>query len=78
MEKSIRFVGLDVHGDSIVCAVIDAERVLLSCPNTEHSVVKLMRRLEKGAPFRVCYEAGLIILKLPCAGFLADASTNQS
>lgn len=62
MSKSLRFVGLDVHKDSIVIAVAEEGR----CPaevygeilNDWETLRKTLRRLEKGHSLRCCYEAG--------------------
>lgn len=62
MEKC-KFVGLDVHKETIAVSVADGEggeaRYLGEISNTPDAVVKLLRRLRKeGAQLRFCYEAG--------------------
>ncbi len=61
MGKDIRFVGLDVHAESIAAAVVEgngSERSLGTISSTPESVRKLMKRLGPAEDLRVCYEAG--------------------
>lgn len=61
MEK-LRFVGLDVHKDSVVIAVAESDgsapQVLGTFPNETASLVKRLKKLSLGASLRCCYEAG--------------------
>lgn len=61
MDQAQRFIGLDVHKDSIAVAVAEdkgAIRALGVIDNSPDSIRKLVRKLgEKGA-LHVCYEAG--------------------
>lgn len=62
MKSVIRFVGLDVHADTIAIAVAkkDGEvRSLGVIPNRAESVRKLISRLGPAKQLRACYEAGL-------------------
>ena len=59
--KKVRFLGLDVHADTIAVAVAEpggAVRSLGVLPNRPESVRKLMKKLGPVAALRVCYEAG--------------------
>ena len=64
MHKAItgvcRFVGLDVHADTISVAVAEKEAVrsLGTIPNREDSVRRLVRKLNEGGEWAACYEAG--------------------
>jgi transposase len=61
MEK-LRFVGLDVHKDSITIAVADgdgsAPAVVATVPNEASGLLKRLKKLGAGATLRCCYEAG--------------------
>jgi hypothetical protein len=59
--SKIRFVGLDVHADTIAVAVAEPEgevRSLGTIPNRLESVRKLVAKLGPAKQLRVCYEAG--------------------
>src|SRR6266481_7438665 len=59
--KRIKFVGLDVHAETIAVAVAEQEgeiRSLGVIPNREESIRKLVRKLEPVEQLRFCYEAG--------------------
>ena len=61
MRKSNRFVGLDVHANSISAAVAEANgemRFVGKIPNRIDSIRKLMKKLGQKKDLRVCYEAG--------------------
>src|SRR5882724_11133427 len=57
--KRVKFVGLDVHAETIAVAEQDGEvRSLGVIPNREDSVRKLVRKLGPVEELRFCYEAG--------------------
>jgi transposase len=61
MSKSIRYVGLDVHADTIAVAICEGRgegRSMGTIPNRAEPVRKLIKRLEPVSTLRVCYEAG--------------------
>jgi transposase len=58
---TLRFVGLDVHADTIAVAVAEASgevRVLGTIPNRPESVRKMIGKLGPVNQLRTCYEAG--------------------
>jgi transposase len=62
MKKNLRFVGLDVHKDSITVAVAEADggpgQVVGQVPNEWAALQKVLKRLGTAKQLRVCYEAG--------------------
>ena len=57
----VRFIGLDVHADTIAVAVAEPDgevRSLGVIPNRAESVRKLMKKLGPAESLRACYEAG--------------------
>src|SRR6266478_2214333 len=59
--SKIRFVGLDVHAQTIAVAVAEAGGEVRSVgviPNSAESVSRLVKKLGKPEQLRVCYEAG--------------------
>jgi transposase len=62
MRKNLRFVGLDVHQDSIAVAVADSgrepARLLETIPADALLLLKVLDRLGPKSRLRVCYEAG--------------------
>ena len=62
MRKNLRFVGLDVHKDSISVAVAEngrePARLLETIPADEWVLLKVLDRLGPKSRLRVCYEAG--------------------
>jgi len=61
MKKDIRFVGLDVHAETIAVAVAEPNgqvRSLGIIPNRPQAVAKMIKRLGPAENLRACYEAG--------------------
>jgi transposase len=61
MQKSIRYVGLDVHAETIAVAVAETGgevRSVGTVPNTPDTVRRLLKKLGQEKSLRVCYEAG--------------------
>lgn len=61
MKNDIRFIGLDVHAETIAVAVAEASgevRSLGVIPNRPEPVRRLVRKLGRAQSLRVCYEAG--------------------
>ena len=58
----LRFVGLDVHKDTVVIAVADSDgttpQALGTFPNETAGLVKRLKKLGSGYELRCCYEAG--------------------
>ncbi|HEX2672934.1 MAG TPA: IS110 family transposase [Polyangiaceae bacterium] len=60
--QEIRFIGLDVHKESISIAVAEGDgsspETVATIPNDLAVVLKRLRALSRGRPVRCCYEAG--------------------
>jgi hypothetical protein len=59
--KNVRFIGLDVHAETIAVAVAEVGGEVSSLgviPNRAESVRRLVGKLGKPEQLRVCYEAG--------------------
>ena len=61
MKEKVRFLGLDVHAETIAVAVAEPDgevRSLGTIANREESIRKLVKKLGAGEHMRACYEAG--------------------
>src|SRR3979490_3288887 len=61
MKEKLRFLGLDVHAETIAVAIAEPEgevRSLGTIPNRAESIRKLIKKLGSAAKLRACYEAG--------------------
>ena len=61
MKEKVRFLGLDVHAETITVAVAEADcevRSLGTIANREESICKLVKKLGPVEQLRACYEAG--------------------
>src|SRR5439155_20292477 len=61
MTKNLRYLGLDVHAETIAAAVAEPDgevRVLGVIANRPEAIAKLIRNLGERDRLRVCYEAG--------------------
>jgi len=61
VRKSIRFVGLDVHAETVAVAVAERGgevRFLGVIPNRPEAIRRLIGKLDPGRGLRACYEAG--------------------
>ena len=61
MKEKVRFLGLDVHAETIAVAVAEPDgevRSLGTIANREESIRKLLRKLGPVEQLRACYEAG--------------------
>lgn len=59
--KKVRFIGLDVHADTIAVAVAEPHgdvRSMGVIPNRPESIRKMVKKLGPAPHLRVCYEAG--------------------
>ena len=79
MEQPTRFIGMDVHKDTIVVAVTATGEVGKATaygtfPNTAAALEKLVRRLRQAGdgPLKFCYEAG------PCGYGIHRALTKMN
>src|SRR5438034_5877200 len=61
MKETLRFLGLDVHAETIAAAIAEPDgevRSLGTIPNRLESVRKLLKKLGPVEKLRACYEAG--------------------
>ena len=61
MKEKLRFLGLDVHAETIALAIAEPEgevRSLGTIPNRAESIRKLIRKRGPAEKLRACYEAG--------------------
>ncbi len=61
MKEKVRFLGMDVHAETIAVAAAEADgevRSLGTIANRAESIRKLMKKLGPVEQLRACYEAG--------------------
>src|SRR3954466_8718270 len=61
MKEKLRFLGLDVHAETIAVAVAEPDgevRSLGTIPNRGESIRKMIKKLGPAEKLRACYEAG--------------------
>ena len=61
MKEKLRFLGLDVHAETIAVAVAETDgevRSLGTIPNRVESIRKMIKKLGPAEKLRACYEAG--------------------
>jgi transposase len=61
MKKTVRFLGLDVHAETIAIAIAEPDgsvRSLGTIANHAESIRKLVKKLGPTEQLRACYEAG--------------------
>jgi transposase len=61
MKEKVRFLGLDVHAETIAVAIADPDgevRSLGTIANRAESIRKLVKKLGSVEQLRACYEAG--------------------
>src|SRR4030081_2858823 len=61
MKEKLRFLGLDVHAETIAVAIAEPDgevRSLGTIPNRLESIRKLIKKLGPTEKLRMCYEAG--------------------
>ena len=61
MQEKLRFLGLDVHAETIAVAIAEPDgevRSLGTIPNRIESIRKLIKKLGPAEKLRACYEAG--------------------
>jgi transposase len=61
MKEKIRFLGLDVHAETIAVAIAEPDgevRSLGTIANRAESIRKMMKKLGPGEHLKACYEAG--------------------
>ena len=59
MATNVRYIGLDIHKDSIVIAVaengVEPAKILASIPYDVSQLLKRLRKLGSAASVRCCY-----------------------
>ncbi len=61
MKEKLRFLGLDVHAETIAVAIAEPDGEVRSpgtIPNRGESIRKMIKKLGSAEKLRVCYEAG--------------------
>jgi transposase len=83
MKENLRFLGLDVHAETIAVAIAEPDgevRSLGTTPNRAESIRKLIKKLGQAEKLRACYDGLRRVLAVgeaghPVRGSSADVGT---
>jgi len=78
MSAKLRFLGLDIHAESIAVAIVESEgeaRSLGTIPNRSESIRKLIKELGPADKLARCYRSGdLTVVTCPKGGLLVQVN----
>ena len=78
--SNVRFIGLDVHAETIAVAIAEPDREVRSVgviPNRPESIRKLVKKLGPPEQLRLCYEAGQPVAELLRASHNGTTDSNS-